>query len=300
MRETHRAELQVGLLVIVSLVTLAAGVLWLSQTSLWGGGTRLYAVTTDAGNLSSGDPVVYLGVQVGTVREVRLRGRRVVVGFSVSDADSLPSDTRAVIRPAGFLGSQVVELLPGDSVTALSGGDTIRAVTSPDLQSVATRLSDQAGDVMARARELLSEASVRDVQRSTADLASAMESLDAMVQEQRATVSDLLSHLETASAQLSEAAAEGEIRRAVANLDSVTSGLRRASTDLEASSASLSSILSKMDTGEGSLGKLVNDDALYVSATEAVEQLRTASEEIAALSRAIRQDPKSYLRISVF
>lgn len=300
LRETHKAELQVGLLVVVSVAALAAGLLWVSQTSLWDRGLPVYAVTTDAGNLSSGDPVVYLGVQVGSVKGVRLDQRRVVVRLAVSGVDSLPVDTRAVIRPSGFLGSQLVELLAGDSARTLSPDDTIPATTSPDLQSVATRLGDQTGDVMARARELLSEQSIRDVRRSTADLASAMESLNEMVREQRSTVSTLLDHLDQASAQLAAAAEEGEIRRAVANLDSVTNRLRRASTDLESSSRSLSSILDKMDRGEGSLGRLVNDETLYVNATEAVEKLQSASEEIAALSRAIRQDPKKYLNISVF
>lgn len=300
LRETHEAELQVGLLVVVSLVALTAGLLWVSQTSLWDRGTPVYAVTTDAGNLSSGDPVVYLGVQVGSVKEVRLVGRQVVVRLRIGGVDSLPADTRAIIRPSGFLGSQLVELLAGDSARPLSPDDSIPATTAPDLQSVATRLGDQTGDVMARARELLSEASVRDVRRSTADLASAMETLNQMVQEQRSTVSALIGNLDRASAQLAAAAEDGEIRRAVANLDSVSHRLRRASTDLESSSSSLSSILDKMDRGEGSLGRLVNDETLYVNATEAVEKLQSASEEIAALSRAIRQDPGKYLNISVF
>jgi phospholipid/cholesterol/gamma-HCH transport system substrate-binding protein len=300
LREGHRAELQVGILVVVSLVVLAAGVLWISGTDLGAEVTPLHAVTSDAGAVASGDPVTYLGVEVGTVSRVTIDGRRVVVDLEVRRMDSLPVDTRATIRPSGFLGGSVVQLDPGSAPELLQAGDTIQASTVPELQNVAARVGDRAGEVMDRAGALLSEAAVRDVHRSAEGMAATMARLREMVDEQQGSVTRLTEHLRQVSSRLDTATDDGELDRTVANLDSLMAGLRRSSRELEASSESLNSLLGKMDRGEGTLGKLANDDRLYERAVDAATRIRDVSEELTALTRDLRENPGRYLKVSIF
>lgn len=302
LREGHEAELQVGILVVVSLVVLAAGVLWISGADLGGDAEPLYAVTTDAGAVASGDPVTYLGVEVGSVDRVTIQGERVVVTMrvQVSRLDSLPSDTRATIRPSGFLGGSVVALQAGTAPRLLRAGDTIQASTVPQLQSVAADVGQQADDVMRRAGTLLSEGAIRDVHRSAEGMAATMARLREMVDRQQGSVSNLLAHLEDVSARLDTATADGRLDSTVANLDSMMSRLRRTSDELERSSESLSSVLGKMDRGEGTLGKLANDDRLYETAVDAATRIRGAAEELTALTRDLRENPGRYLKVSIF
>lgn len=300
LREGHRAELQVGILVVVSLVVLAAGVLWISGTDLGAEVTPLHAVTSDAGAVASGDPVTYLGVEVGAVSRVTIDGRRVVVDLEVRRMDSLPVDTRATIRPSGFLGGSVVQLNPGTAPELLQAGDTIQASTVPELQNVAASVGDRAGEVMDRAGALLSEAAVEDVHRSAEGMAATMARLREMVDEQQGSVTRLTEHLRQVSSRLDTATADGELDRTVANLDSLMAGLRRSSRELEASSESLNSLLGKMDRGEGTLGKLANDDRLYERAVDAATRIRDVSEELTALTRDLRENPGRYLKVSIF
>ncbi len=300
LREGHRAELQVGILVVVSLVVLAAGVLWISGTDLGAEVTPLHAVTSDAGAVASGDPVTYLGVEVGTVSRVTIDGRRVVVDLEVRRMDSLPADTRATIRPSGFLGGSVVQLNPGSAPELLRAGDTIQASTVPELQNVAASVGDRAGEVMDRAGTLLSEAAVEDVHRSAEGMAATMARLREMVDEQQGSVTRLTEHLRQVSSRLDTATADGRLDSTVANLDSLMAGLRRSSRELEASSESLNSLLGKMDRGEGTLGKLANDDRLYERAVDAATRIRDVSEELTALTRDLRENPGRYLKVSIF
>ena len=100
------------------------------------------------------------------------------------------------------------------------------------------------------------------------------------------------------------AATEGpELERTVANIDSLTARLSAASASFGTSSESLASILEKIDSGEGSMGLLLNDPELHDRMAAAMENLQAATEEIALLTRDIREQPQRYLaglKISVF
>jgi hypothetical protein len=58
-----------------------------------------------------------------------------------------------------------------------------------------------------------------------------------------------------------------------------------------------------VDEGDGTLGRMVNDGELYDRLTSATENIQVASEEIALLTRDIREQPDKYLdnlKFSVF
>ena len=57
--------------------------------------------------------------------------------------------------------------------------------------------------------------------------------------------------------------------------------------------ATLQSITGKVDRGEGTLGKLINDDRLYLDAHASIDSLR-------ALLTDIKKNPKRYLSVHVF
>ena len=301
-RDRHRAELQVGALVIVSLLVLFAGVLWISGVSLVGDEVTVYARAEDAAQVKTGDVVLYRGVRMGSVSGVRISDDAVILTLSLNaeQAEGLAADSRAVLRTGGFLGTQQVQIVGGESATALRSGDTISASPAPELTQVASSLGSEASDVLGRTQRLLSESTVTSVERSTEDFAGTMDRIHELVREEQGSLQRLISHLDSVTARL-EAASEGpRIERTVASLDTLTARLKTTSSELEASSTSLSSILGKMDRGEGTLGRLVNDERLYERARDAVVNLQRASEELASLTADIRRRPGRYLKVSLF
>ena len=55
----------------------------------------------------------------------------------------------------------------------------------------------------------------------------------------------------------------------------------------------MQSVASKLDKGQGSLGKLVNDEKLYLDLTTSVKSLKTLIDEM-------RANPQKYFKFSVF
>ncbi|MDP2496467.1 MAG: MlaD family protein [Candidatus Palauibacterales bacterium] len=301
-RDRHRAEFQVGALVIVSLLVLFGGVLWISGASIGGDEFRIFARSEDAAQVKTGDVVLFRGVRMGSVSGVRIAEGAVVLTLSLNaeQAGELPADSRAMLQPGGFLGTQQVRILAGESSASLRSGDTISARPAPEITQVASQLSSEASGVLSRTRQLLSERTVASVERSTEDFAATMDRLRQLVREEQGSLQRMISHLDSVTARL-EAASDGpRVERTVASLDTLTARLKETSSELEESSTSLSSILGKMDRGEGTLGKLVNDDRLYERARNAMVNLQRASEELAGLTADIRRRPGRYLKVSLF
>jgi hypothetical protein len=72
------------------------------------------------------------------------------------------------------------------------------------------------------------------------------------------------------------------------------------SAELRAASASLGSILDKIDRGNGSLGRAVNDPTLYQALLAAASHVDEAAVGASALVRDLRARPGRYIRFSVF
>lgn len=288
-------EYQVRNLTALGLLVLVAGALF-----LWGfffllgdpigvGGEEVVVVMEDGAGLNRGSPVQLNGVQVGTVRGVRLEpSRGVTVRIKVNEDIDLPADTRAVAQTDVF-GTNTIELVPGNALVRLEGGDTIQGLTRTPLTDLATELGGQAREILASADSLLSPRAVDDLKATAAVLPGTAEQLRAAFNE-----------LTLAASALRRTAEEMERAEAGAALGEtlveVRASARSASAALgtmDASLQSLASVLGKIDRGEGTLGRLVNDTSLYAEMSATLREVRS-------LTADVQQNPDRYVTIRVF
>lgn len=297
------AEIQVGALVIVTVVALILGLFWISDLRLGGSSLAIYGLAADAGQITPDSPVFLRGVEVGSVTDVRLEPSRVVLGMSFFADVDLPSDTRGVIKAAGFLGSQMVELQPGAATAPLAEGDTIMLGRSSDLMSLASELGDETGVLLERVESVLSEELIGNLNESSRAFTAAMQELEGLMSSEREAVSSLLANLDAATAELAQLASSPELDRSLANLDTLSTRLAAASAGFDSTTSALATITTRLADGEGTLGKMMTDEELYDGLTETLANLQAASEEIAILMKDIRERPDRYLKdikVSVF
>jgi phospholipid/cholesterol/gamma-HCH transport system substrate-binding protein len=296
LRNQYRTELQVGALLLLSFIALVLGIGWISGARPGGDRLTVYAVAPEAAAVTEGTRVSLLGVDVGEVTRVQLQQDAVVLELIITFDGSIPRDTRGEIRTSGFLGTMVVALEPGAASEVLTVGDTIQAAAAAGLQDLAGALGTKAGDLLAQSRKLLSDTLISDMHATAGSLAAGTEHLRILLEREATALESLIEALDRAAQELAEATSGPEIDRTVANIDSLTGRLAVASDDLGASSRSLASILEKVDRGEGTLGRIVNDPGLYDRLTAATENIQVASEEIALLTRDLREQPEKYLK----
>ncbi len=260
-------------------------------------------MAADAGQITDDAKVYLLGIEVGEVEAVKLEGFAVVLDLGLHHEGDLPVDTRGVIRAAGFLGTQMVELIPGASDEILLSGDTIQLGRAADLQSLASALGDETSVILGRIEDVLSERTVSDIRESSEAFTGAMRELQDLVRAERESIRSLLANLESASGRLAEVTEGPELDRAMASLDTLTTRLTSASESFDSTGRSLASITARMDAGEGTVGRMLTDESLYEDLREAIANLQAASEEIALLTKDVRERPERYLKdikISVF
>lgn len=278
-----------GLLVLVAGSLFVWGLFFLMGDPLFAGGDEVVVLMEDGAGLNQGDRVQLNGVQVGTVRGVDLRPPdRVTVRLNIDDGIRLPADTRAVVR-ADMFGPANVNLVPGQALVPLEGGDTIHGLTQQPLPELASELGGQARHLLESADSLLSPTAVRDL-KATASV------LPEVALELRAAFSELslaASSLRRTTEELERARAGAAAGETLAELRASARAATSALSTMDSSMESLASVLAKIDGGEGTLGLLVNDTTLY-------GEWNATLREVRFLTADIRANPKKYVTVEIF
>lgn len=327
---SRRDEVIAGLFVLLGTAAILAGALWLSE-SRWRGDYRtIEARFARVGQLQTGSTVTYRGVQVGRVQEIGVDGAGVRVVMRVERDVDLPDDLVAVARPVSMFGEwsaalEASERHPAAAEDAPPAGEgEIRGVTASDF----AQLSDYAGEIANnletitdRIEVAFNEETARDLARSVQNFEKASSELVALLSRQRKsfgqfaedvsksgrTLRQVAANLDSTVARLEAATEEDELqdilentRRATASLDTlagslnVTAGEVR-STVARADSAvrRAESLLSGIEEGRGSLGRLAQDPVLYENLSVTLAELRSLLDDL-------KRNPAKYFKFSIF
>ena len=289
MDKTKRNVAALGALTIVAVSIFFWGLYYLLGSPLVRGGMDVIVSLPNGGGMKRGDRVTLQGVEIGSVKDIELQGRRGVTAvLRLTSSMPLPADTRATVTGDVF-GAHTVELIPGDAVVKLEKGDTIRGLTAPALADAAVKLSAQAQDVLDRANTLLSPEAVANVHATAAVLPGSAEQLRAAFNELRMASAALRRTAEG----LEEAQTGQQLNAAIGRVDESARALTSVAASMERSLGSLQSVFGKIDRGDGTLGRLVNDTSLY-------SNLNGAALDIRSLATDMKANPKRYITIDVF
>lgn len=289
MRRRRGSAVATGALVLAAAAVAIWGYYWLTAQPLGQGSYPLVVQLPDAGGLQRGDRVRLAGVQVGTVRSVELRHGAVLADIAVDPELTLPRDSRASLQSSGAFGGRYLALEPGKTAATLRRGDTLTALKEPTLSETFEAVGTQAAQAFARASEVLSPELGASVDRGVRSVSRSADQLSTLTLSLRATATRLRNRLDDA-----------RLDSTVTDLSRTAQTLTGASAELHAASVSLGSILNKIDRGDGSLGRAVNDPTLYEALVNAAAHADEAAVSANALVRDFQARPDRYIRVKVF
>jgi len=286
-------EVRVGIFVLVGIVAFLAALFTFTDVGTFRG--RYYALTVveDAGGMRRGDPVQMRGVNIGRVVGFEMVPQGVRVRLELYNEYPIPEGSRVMVKSSGLLGGMVVDVVPGASTERIASGAVLPGVAEQGIMSAAGELTGQAETVLARANALLSTETVGAVNQSALELRALLAELGALASEQRREMAALSSSLQRSAEGVERATTGGELERAAQQIDQLTARLSETTLTLQRASGSLETVLARLERGEGTLGQLTVDDALYRNLNSAVASLDQ-------LVADIRANPRKYLSISVF
>jgi phospholipid/cholesterol/gamma-HCH transport system substrate-binding protein len=268
-----RTEIIVGLfallvLVILSLMTFRVGDFTFGEKK----GYKIYAFFDNIAGLSEKTKVKIAGVDAGTVEKIELFAGKARVTLWMFEDVVLYANAYATIKSTGILGDKYLEISSGSTPPVLKNGNTIRDVREE------TQISDlvkNIADLSSKVAELVTEVSTPEVRKSLREtllnLRDITGDIKTTVARNKDKISAIMANLEvlTGSMKLDGPETMENLRVASANLRELLEETRPQMVSIanktEGVIGSFEEITAKINRGEGTIGRLVNDGSLYNS-----------------------------------
>ncbi len=265
-------------------------------------GYELFTAFDSASGLETRATVRMAGVKIGYVKDIQLVGRRAQVEMSIFPRYEVPKGSIATLASLGLIGERYIEITPGEEASAFEAGEMIDSVPSASLDQVGTLLLGVAEDIKEMGRSIQEMAG----EESRASLQNVLRNLDAFSRDLDGFMSQNRDDLETGIRHASQAAKEFEqrIKEVSQSVDETVSLLKNIAQEnrdvvkfnlekikellsrLEESLRHLSESLDKINRGEGTLGKLINDPRLYDEAEATLDSVRKTVEPLSRMRAA--------------
>jgi phospholipid/cholesterol/gamma-HCH transport system substrate-binding protein len=296
----RRDEVAVGILVTIAIVILILGTLWLARGGLKSG-YPLYTRFAWGQNLKQGQPVLLAGVSVGYVSDVQLRrDGHLDVMLRIDDNYTIPKGSLATVKPVGIFGDVAVALTPPIPVppTNYASGDTVPpGPATPDIAQIMTRV-----DSIGRSIEVLSHAiqievvqagTLRDIHAAVLSAAKFAAQLQGIAAEQNRNLTETMASFRGTAERLGTIVDSAQVAGTLENFRTTSANLSRLSANLDTTNQRVVTLLNRIDSGEGTLGKFMRDSSLFV---ETRNLLKTADSLLADF----KANPKKYINVRIF
>lgn len=296
-------EIKVAVLVILSIVLFYWGFAFLKGKNLFDTSTKLYAVYDNVAGLVEAAPVTLNGLIIGKVNTIEMLpdGKMKVELVITNEQIQIAKSSEAQIMDSGLIGGREIAILNNFSDTNYTqSGDTLK--TSNKL-GLTAELANQIGPVKDKVEVLLENANKLIENLNTTLDASTQQKLKASIASLEKTMSEFSQISKNANEILSENKSKlnttlSNFEKTSGNLNTITTSLEKANLGatvkkLEATLTNVNGIMSNLEQGKGSMGKLLNDDAMYTNLTK-------TSKELELLLQDLRLNPTRYVNVSVF
>lgn len=308
-----KRQYSIALLAVTGIALLIFGLNYLKGIDLFSRGSTYYAVYNDVSGINDATPVLYHGYKVGQVVGTQMLpdgSGRIAVAFQVGEKSlKLTKDTRAELFSADLF-SRAVRINLGSGAAAEAGDTLLGGAELSLTESVGAQIDPlkrkaetilaSADSVLTAVQLILNDKARGDIDASFTSLRTTLENinsttrkLDELIAKESNHISGILANADKVTANL--AANNQHLTNILANTDSITASMangrmEQMMANLESTSNELKSIMARIQSGEGTLGKLMSDDSLY-------HNLNAATHQMDLLMEDLRLNPHRYLSI---
>ena len=298
-------ELKIGIFVVVILTASFFLVNYLSGEDIFNKEYKITGKYENVEGLVPSAPVFIKGFKAGKVTEVNYitEDGEFEVVCSVSSSFPVPTDSKMVIYAVDLMGGKGVKIALGEAEesaedgaqleTAFEAGlvDELGASIKPLLAKVGNTL-DSLSVLVSGVNTMLSEENVRRIDGTLANLEKTMSSVKGIA----ATINGKSAELEAFMDNLS--AFSGKLEGLSDKVDTTITGFNGVvdqlnEADIKGLVASFKELVENINDPDGSINKLMKDDSVYNS----VDSLLN---DVNILVKKIQENPRKYLKISVF
>lgn len=296
-------EIKTAILVIASILLFIWGYSFLKGKDLFSSYRTLYVEYTSVEGLATSAPVTLNGLVIGKVNSITINQNtgKLLVELQIKSDFPISKSSLASIYEPGFIGGKQIAIEPNfEDKSVAENGDQLKGNVKLGLtQTVGDKLAPvqeklekimvNADNLITGINNVLDKKAQEDLKISLAELSKTMEqfhkasvSMNTVLDDNKGQIKGVVSNFNKISGDFSKIS------------DSLNKAdLGKTVKDLNKTLAKVNGIMSGLESGKGTMGKLLNDDALYAN-------LSKTSKELELLLQDVRLYPTRYVNVSLF
>lgn len=310
-------EFIVGIVFIVAIALFIWGYNYLKGWDVFTKQKSFFGIYNQVNGLMKANPVSINGLNVGQVKNLYFEDNhsgRIVVEIVVTSDFPIPVNSIAKIYSSDIMGSKAIEIVLGNSTVIAVAGDTLLTSIEAGLKEEVNRqvqpIKKKAEDLLATIdsavtviSEIFNENARRNLAQSFESIKNTLEAIqsasyeiDTLVTVERNRLADILTNIESITRNLDKN--KDNINNIISNFSAISDTLAKAEIPKTFNNANIAlkniaEIADKINKGEGTIGMLIHNDSLYY-------QLEKSAADLNKLLEDIRNNPKKYVRFSLF
>ena len=297
-------EIKTAILVISGILLFVFIFNYLKGENVFDSSKKISAIYDNVEGLAPSAAVTINGHAIGKVQSIKFKGDGsglLRVTMLISDDFPFSINSKAQLYEAGLIGGKAIAIIPAfDSSALVQSGDVLSSNVKPGLTDLVNQrlspLQEKIETMMVSADQLLKnlndvfdvktkeniKLSIAELTTTIASFKSTSESLNGLVEDNKSAIGETISNFN----QISEDLTKVSKSLSDSDLDSII-------LDLKSTVSNFDSMLMSIENGEGSIGKLMKDDRMYVNLQGATKQLEQLLEDM-------KLNPKRYVHFSLF
>jgi len=297
-------EIKTAILVLSGVLLFIFIFYYLKGENLLDSSKKITAIYDNVEGLTPSAAVTINGHKIGKVQSIKFtndRSGKLSVIMLIDNDFEFSINSKAQLYEAGLIGGKAIAIIPAfDGAPAVKSGDFLATDVKPGLTELVnqrlTPLQEKIEIMMVNADSLLINLNdvfdvktKKNIQRSISELSgtiasfkSTSEALNGMLVDNKSAIGETLTNFNKISSDLTTLSTS----LAASDLDSIMANLKSTIVNFD-------QLLSRIEKGEGSVGKLMKDEAIY-------DNLEGATKQLEELLEDMKLNPKRYVHFSLF
>ncbi|WP_278035837.1 MlaD family protein [Flavobacterium nitratireducens] len=296
-------EIKTAILVISAILLFIWGYSFLKGRDLFNSYTTLYAEYESVEGLSLSAPVTINGLVIGKIEQITIDPNtgKLLVEMQIKTDFPISKKSLATIYEPGFIGGKQIAIEPDFSdKTTIEQGDklvgNVRLGMTESLSKKLVPLQDKIEKLLVNADNMLTSVNTildkntqENIKKSLAELSKTMEQfhqasagVNSLIADNKTQIKGMVANFNKFSGNFSKIS------------DSINKAdLGKTIKSLNTTLAKVNGIMAGLEAGNGSMGKMLKDDAFYTN-------LSKTSKELELLLQDVRLYPTRYINVSLF
>jgi phospholipid/cholesterol/gamma-HCH transport system substrate-binding protein len=250
-------ETKLGIFVFLAVFAAWAIVETLGGTDWFRPGYHVSALFSTVQDLKPGDRVKMAGVEIGRVEDIQLTDTKVKVIMKLRDQVMVKTDSKACVKFTGLMGQNFVDIdfgSPGG--TKAKDGTELTTAEQPDLSAVMSKLSGAVDGIQNMTKAFSSD----DIHNLFGPLGDFFKSHRDELAVTLANITNVTGKIASGQGTVGKMIYEDTLYASALNTVSNLQGTGASANDLI---ASIKLVVTNLSAGQGTLGKLMTDDTLH-------------------------------------